>query len=113
MSTTAVGRAAEAAACAYLADRGYRIIAKNWRTRWCEIDIVAVKDDVTYLVEAKYRANDAWGSGLEYITTRKRKQMYFAAQFWVATHKTANYSLGVVALTGKPPRVTHWLPDIS
>lgn len=41
------------------------------RTRYCEIDIVSMKDDVLWFTEVKYRKNDDFGSGLEVITTKK------------------------------------------
>ena len=53
-----------------LAD-GHEIIERNWRTRYCEIDIVSIKDDVLWFTEVKYRKNDDFGSGLEVITTKK------------------------------------------
>ena len=111
--STAVGRAAEDAAVLYLQAAGYTIVAKNWRTRWCEIDIVAIKDEVTYFVEAKYRSSANWGSGLEYITPRKLQQMNFAAQFWAATHKIRDYRLSAIELTGEPPRVTDFVESIE
>jgi len=112
-STTATGREAEAAAAQYLVDRGFTIVATNWRTRWCEIDIVAIKNNITYFVESKYRATNNWGGGLDYITGAKLRQMHFAAQFWTATHKTADYRLSAIALTGNPPQVTDWVESIE
>jgi uncharacterized protein (TIGR00252 family) len=82
--STATGRRAEAAAADYLRRHGFCVLECNWRTRWCEIDIVASKGDVVYFVEVKYRRRDDWGSGLEYVTHRKLRQMYFAAHFWAA-----------------------------
>lgn len=83
-TTTSIGRAAEAAAAAYLTARGFHIVSKNWRTRWCEIDVVATKESVVYFVEVKYRSRATWGSGLDYITSKKYQQMTFAAEMWLA-----------------------------
>lgn len=41
---------------------GHEIIERNWRTRYCETDIVSMKDDVLWFTEVKYRKND-WTSG--------------------------------------------------
>lgn len=84
MNTTSLGRAAEAAVSEHLAATGYRIIATNWRRPICEIDIVAQKDKVIYFVEVKYRTKSRQGSGLDYITPKKLKQMRFAAEIWVS-----------------------------
>lgn len=113
MSTT-IGRTAEQTAVAYLEQAGFKVLAQNWRTRWCEIDIVAHKNDAVYFVEAKYRSRNAWGGGLDYITPSKLRQMKFAAEFWIAKHKAVStYRLGAIELTGIPPRVTQWLNDIT
>lgn len=84
MSTTSVGRGAEDRVADMLRKSGHKIIQQNWRTRWCEIDIVSIKRKVVYFTEVKYRGSDDWGGGLEYITPRKLQQMRFAAEFWLA-----------------------------
>lgn len=87
MKTTAVGRSAEAAVADYLKQNDFKILEQNWRTRWCEIDIIAQKDKVVYFIEVKYRASDSQGSGFEYIMPRKLRQIEFAAHFWVAQNR--------------------------
>ena len=105
MNTTAIGRAAEEAAANYLIERGYKLIAKNWRTRWCEIDLIMQKGDTVYFVEVKYRSSDKWGSGIDYITPKKLQQMHFAADFWFARHRSAaNYELGGIEVAGEDLR---------
>ncbi|MDB5160800.1 MAG: Ribonuclease [Candidatus Saccharibacteria bacterium] len=84
MNTTGIGKEAEDAAAAHLTKQGYEILARNWRRRVCEIDIVAKKNKVVYFVEVKYRTSEAQGSGLEYITPQKTRQLKFAAQQWIA-----------------------------
>ena len=84
MKTTSVGRNAEAAVADYLAQSGFKILANNWRTRWCEIDIIAQKDKVVHFIEVKYRLSDSHGSGFDYITPHKLRQIKFAARFWAA-----------------------------
>jgi putative endonuclease len=86
MATVTVGRQAEAAVGNYLNDRGYKILAYNWKMPRCEIDIIAAKNNVAYLVEVKYRGAQAQGSGFEYIGPRKLKQMEFAAKVWSQAH---------------------------
>src|SRR3989344_2467281 len=83
-STTNIGRLAESAIAEYLAVRGYKILDQNWHTRQCEIDIVAVKCQSVYFIEVKYRIRDDQGSGVDYITAKKLKQMTFAGEVWVA-----------------------------
>jgi uncharacterized protein (TIGR00252 family) len=83
MKTTFVGQNAEARVAKLLEKAGFKILARNWRTRVCEIDIVANKNQIVYFVEVKFRSSEKQGSGLEYITSKKLKQMHFAAEIWV------------------------------
>lgn len=81
MTTFEIGRKAEARAAAFLERKGCRLLEQNWRTRWCEIDIVAERDGIVYFCEVKYRSHNRQGSGMDYITPKKLQQMQFAAEF--------------------------------
>jgi uncharacterized protein (TIGR00252 family) len=110
MNTTEIGQRAEVASIKYLKNQGYKIQSQNWRTRWCEIDIVAVKDKVVFFVEVKYRAQNNWGDGLEVITNKKLQQMQFAADLWVQQNNwPGDYRLAVISATGQPPEVTNFV----
>ena len=85
-TTRAIGYAGEQTAADWLAADGHEIIVRNWRTRYCEIDIISMKDDVLYFTEVKYRKNDDFGGGLAAITAKKQRQMRFAAELFVAKH---------------------------
>ena len=87
MSTTSRGKHAEELVAKHLQSDGHTVVEVNWRTRWCEIDIVSTKDGVVYFTEVKYRGSSSWGDGLEYITKKKLRQMRFAAEFWLHNHK--------------------------
>ncbi len=113
ISTTGMGRHAEDTAAEYLKRNGYTILDQNWRTRWCEIDIVAKKDNTVSFVEVKYRKSDAFGGGLEYITPKKQQQMAFAAEFWVSSNKwKGDYNLSAVEVTGLKFEITEFLEGI-
>ena len=103
------GRIAEGAAADYLISRGYRVIARNWRTKLCETDIIALKDSAICFVEVKYRQNSSHGDGLAAITNRKLEQMRFAAEMYMNYHGRqfgdCNPRLMAMALSGQPPRV--------
>ncbi|HXH26946.1 MAG TPA: YraN family protein [Candidatus Acidoferrum sp.] len=112
--STEIGRRAEEAAAKFLQKQGLKVIEQNWRTRWCEIDIVAEKAQEVYFIEVKYRSNTDFGSGFDYITPRKQRQVRFAAEFWLGQHRNQPKSCHIAAieLTGVPPQVIEWLPDI-
>lgn len=102
MNTTQIGRDAESAAAAYLEARGYTILDRNWRTRRCEIDLVAARADRLHIVEVKYRASAAYGDAVAYVTPVKQRQLAQAAATYVAMHHfTGDYQIDVVAITGR------------
>lgn len=107
MTTRETGDRGEDAAAEHLEHEGYRVLDRNWKTRWCEIDIVAEKDGTVHFVEVKYRASDRQGDGLAYITDKKLQQMAFAAELWVAKHHYGgDYALAAIAVAGPHFTVT-------
>ncbi len=110
MSNYEAGHHAENVAAEYLKTQGYRVVELNWKTKYCEIDVVAEKDKRMYFVEVKSRRGGAQGSGLDYITAKKLSQMRFAAEMWTSNHNwLADYELAAIELTGHPPIVTNLL----
>lgn len=106
MQTTKIGRQSEAIAADYLKGLGHKIISQNWRTRYCEIDIVSEYKNKVYFTEVKYRKSSVWGDGLEAIDSKKLKQMEFAAEYWISNN---NYKgqpcLMAISLSGEPPSI--------
>jgi putative endonuclease len=78
------GLSAEACAAAYLMAKGYRILAKRFRTPYGEIDLVARKRNLIAFVEVKARAtlDDAAYA----VTPRQQRRIIDAAQAWLMTH---------------------------
>lgn len=100
--STSIGRHAEDTVASYLQRQGYEIIDQNWRTRRCEIDIIAKKKKRITFVEVKYRGQQAQGDGFAYITPKKIQQMSFAAELWVATTQwKGEYCLAAAAVSGE------------
>ena len=105
-----IGNTGEEIAARYLWQLGHNIIDRNWRTKFCEIDIVSQAGDTIYFVEVKYRKNDVAGGGLAAITSKKQHQMKFAAELYALNHKLKDVDLRLMAIdvAGIPPKVkTH------
>ena len=108
MTTRQIGDKGEQAAADWLTARGHEIVARNWRTRYCEIDIVSVKGEVLYFTEVKYRKNDDFGDGLAAITAKKQRQMRFAAELFLAgrpEYSGMAAKLLAASVSGDPPAV--------
>ncbi len=103
------GNQAETVAAEYLVQYGYKIVQRNWRTRYCEVDIVAAHLGKIWFVEVKYRKSTAQGMGLDYITPKKLKQMHFAANIWVQHyHWCGDYDLAALEVSGPLFQVTEF-----
>jgi putative endonuclease len=78
------GLSAEARAAAYLMAKGYRILAKRFRTRYGEIDLVARRRNLLVFVEVKARAS--LDDAAYAITPRQQRRIIDAAQAWLMAH---------------------------
>jgi len=83
------GKTGEDLACAELERRGYAILARRYRIRGAEIDIVARDADrrTIVFVEVKARDGAEFGDGAEAVTWRKRRRIVAAAKHYVMAHR--------------------------
>jgi len=106
-----IGKWGEDAVAAYLAGRGYEIVARNARTPYGEIDIVAKKDDILIFVEVKTRTSNKMGLPEESVNLRKRAHMLACAEHYAAEHDIDHWQVDVIAVEGKvglEPKITHF-----
>ena len=80
----AMGKAGEDLAVEELERRGYAIVARRYRTRHGEIDIVARDGDTTVIVEVKARATGEFGTAAEAVTPWKQRRLVSMAVDYLA-----------------------------
>lgn len=97
-----IGKWGEDTAAEYLTEHGYEIVARNARTPYGEIDIVARLGDVTIFVEVKTRTSNKMGLPEESITARKREHMLAAADHYAAEREIDHWQIDVISIEGKP-----------
>jgi putative endonuclease len=78
------GAAAEALAAEFLQGRGLKIVARNYRCRGGEIDLIASDGDTLIFVEVRLRSDAAFGGAAESITAAKKKRLTFAAAHYLS-----------------------------
>jgi putative endonuclease len=83
----AFGKKGEDLAAAHLTRLGYQILARNYRQRRGEIDIIARDGDCTVFIEVKSRVAGGRYSPGEAVTVRKRMQIARVAQMYLAAHR--------------------------
>ena len=86
MSTKQDGDWGEALVEKYLSERGCRIVEREWRCRFGEIDLIAEKDGMLLFVEVKLRTNLQYGMPREYVTAKKREKLRAAALLYLSMH---------------------------
>ncbi len=79
------GAAAEQRAEAYLMARGLRLVARNWRARGGEIDLIMRDGATLVFVEVRARAGMAYGGAAASVTSTKQARLVHAARLYLAT----------------------------
>jgi putative endonuclease len=82
-----LGRTGEAESVAWLLGKGFRILARNWRCRTGELDIVAMCGNVLSFIEVKSRRGLRFGRPAEAVTPRKAAHIRHSAALFLMKEK--------------------------
>ncbi len=85
-NTMPLGRRGEELAARHLAQQGYRILARNYRRRFGEIDIIARHRGQLVFIEVKTRLSTRYGSPFAAVDRRKQHQLVRVATDYIARH---------------------------
>lgn len=110
------GNDAERASERLLISAGLRLLARNYRCKQGELDLVMRDVDTVVFVEVRYRRRNQWGDAVETVDWRKQKRLIAAAHHYLLTHPhLANQPcrFDVVAATGDPadPTSYRWIRE--
>jgi putative endonuclease len=113
-----VGRWGEDCAAKYLESKDYLVLARNVRTPYGEIDLVAQARDLTVFVEVKTRTSLSFGQPEEAVTQKKREHMQAAAEAYIQAHPeiTGDWRIDVISIyrqPSAPPEIVHFENAIS
>ena len=78
----------EELAANYLTDSGYRIVCKNYRTRYGEIDLIAEDGRFLAFVEVKLRKSASFASAREYVDHQKQNRIRMTASMYLSCFPT-------------------------
>lgn len=112
-SRTELGSLGEQVAVDHLQNLGLHILARNWRCRYGELDIVAADGpDTVVFVEVKTRTGDGFGGVEQAVTPQKLRRLRRLAGLWLAgqDHRWAHLRLDVVGVRigrRRTPEVLH------
>ncbi|MBI2028582.1 MAG: YraN family protein [Candidatus Levybacteria bacterium] len=99
-----IAKFGEDKACEYLKKLGYKIVERNFRKGYGEIDIIAIEETekdgkILVFIEVKTRTSDSYGTPLEAITYWKLKEIVKTAQFYKMIHPKLPESLRIDAVS--------------
>ena len=114
-----LGRWGEGLAVDYLQAKGYEIVARNFRTKLGEIDLVALEGKSLIFVEVKTRSSDEFGFPEEAVTRRKQQTLVNCAQAFLMKHPEwgDDWRIDVIAIRKSagdaPPEIVHYQDAVS
>ena len=103
------GEQAETLAADFLCSKGLRIVARNYRSRYGEIDLIAREGGTVVFVEVRSRSSEAYGGAAASITAAKREKLLKTARHYLAgITPLPPCRFDAVLLSGDPPRI-EWI----
>jgi putative endonuclease len=108
MNTKTKGDAGEDRAALYLEEKGFKIIARKWRTRNGEIDIIAEKDDYLVFFEVKTLPKGTNDMLLRELNQEKQQRILKTSKRFLLNHRQYNdsyirFDVIVIDMPGYPP----------
>lgn len=98
-------------AAAYLRDKGYIILERDWHSQHRDIDIIALDGATTVFVEVKTRRNRDYGEPTDAINYQKRNNLRRAIQHYIHYRNITNYRFDVISIIGSfqcaTPEIEH------
>lgn len=87
----------------YLMKNGFEILARNYRCKIGEIDIIAIKDNILRFIEVKYRSSNDFGYSLQAVSKAKQTKIFKTAQWFINERNIGENipcSFDVIAIQG-------------
>lgn len=109
-TTKQLGDQGEQVVVDYLEASSHEIVARNYKTKLFEVDIISRRGRVLYFTEVKYRGGSDFGAGLDFINQKKQQKMRLAVEgFMTANPEYADFipTLAVAAV-GKDFKLEEW-----
>jgi len=106
----ALGAKAESLAATLLETKKYRILQRNLRTKFGEIDILAQDGNTLVIVEVKAKTSDRFGSAIEMVTKAKQRKLILLTHELQMTHQTESVRVDIVTVdqAADQPELKHY-----
>ena len=111
-----LGKWGEDIAVAFLEEKGYKILERDWKSGHHDLDIVAKDGHTLVIVEVKTRRNRLFGNPEEAIDYKKRMSLQSAINHYVKSHRTGQDVrfdiIGIIGTIGSQPEIDH-IKDVA
>ncbi|WP_419197374.1 YraN family protein [Mycolicibacterium phocaicum] len=113
MTRAEIGALGEQLAVDHLVSLGMKVLARNWRCRWGELDVIATERDhgAVVFVEVKTRTTTEFGGIEEAVTQEKARRLRRLASLWLADQDAHWPAIRIdvigVRLGGRQPELVH------
>lgn len=93
-----VGKRGEEIAAKYLQEKGYKILERNYSTKFGEIDLIASKNNILSFVEVKLKQNEDFGTPEEMIGRGKLARVQHMAEFYLLENPNKAKTYGIYSI---------------
>jgi putative endonuclease len=111
-----LGTAGEDLAAQFLLKLGYRILARNLKNRYGEIDLLAVDGATLVIVEVKAKSNTVYGTAAEMVNRPKQQKLKLLAVAVAQQYRMLDYRIDVIAIdaaSSANPTIEHYINAVS
>ena len=105
------GKRAEDLCAALMRRAGLQVLARNWRCRHGEIDLIAMDGSTLVFAEVRLRRNPCFGGAAESVTAAKRARLVAAARLYLARRPESDCRFDVLLLDALDGGRVQWLRD--
>lgn len=110
-----LGQAGEELAAQFLSNLGYAILARNLKTRYGEIDILALDHQTHVIVEVKTKTSLAFGQPVEMVNRAKQQKLRLLAHLVADRYQSQDYRIDIVAIdlsNPSKPNIEHYIAAV-
>lgn len=104
-----LGDSAEDLALHYLQQQGLRLLQRNFRSRYGEIDLIMRDSNTLVFIEVRLRKNNAFGGAAASITTAKQQKIILTAHYYLQQHGNQACRFDAILIQPNPNKT----PDIE
>lgn len=106
-----LGSEAENIAAIYLQQKGLKLLARNYQSRYGEIDLIMQSGKTLVFVEVRLRTNNHFGGAAMSVTSSKQQKIIKTASHYLQQHGSANCRFDVILMSKPSEDAIEWIPN--